>query len=469
MAAKRLFDEMEPDADQRRIGRSIRTRPFFASIIGETFRGNSWQNICTALEPMLRRVVNEEVERGLVRGARSLTWSPSLRIHGPEPSNLQLIFSKNLSLPIFTGAKIRDAENNPLLLCIVDKSGDEAVQTTLPYPIQLDIVVLDGDFPHGELTNSTWSMEEFNNSIVKERTGKRPLLVGDVLVTMRDGFAVVGDIEFTDNSHWIRGRKFRLGARVVPGSCHGVRILEAFTEPFAVRDHRGELYRKHHPPMLNDDVWRLENISKDGAFHKRLAFKHINTVQEFLKLFIVDPAKLRRILGAGMSDKKWEAVIKHASTCLMGNKVHIFHGPHYTVTLNPICQLVRAVINGQIYANNQELSSINQAYVKSLVREAYINWNSLEEVDELLSETALLTQGDPREQCPNHHQTMERPFQQLGYLPDKATDIIYSDVGSSNWPTNPTYHGTLIDSGIGYYIMDSTVDGDLEPSKHFPC
>ena len=34
-----------------------------------------------------------------------------------------------------------------------------------------------------------------------------------------------------------------------------------------------------------------------------------------------------------------------------------------------------------------------QAYVKSLVREAYINWNSLEEVDELLSETALLTQG----------------------------------------------------------------------------
>lgn len=147
--------------------------------------------------------------------------------------------------------------------------------------------------------------------------------------------------------------------------------------------------------MLNDDVWRLENISKDGAFHKRLAFKHINTVQEFLKLFIVDPAKLRRvcpllllkffiyyqmsfsqksnfcysyiilqqILGAGMSDKKWEAVIKHASTCLMGNKVHIFHGPHYTVTLNPICQLVRAVINGQIYANNQELSSINQVLV----------------------------------------------------------------------------------------------------------
>ena len=141
--------------------------------------------------------------------------------------------------------------------------------------------------------------------------------------------------------------------------------------------------------MLNDNVWRLEKISKDGAFHKRLASKHINTVQEFLKLFSVDPPKLRRvcslllltihdisldylfyssiilqqILGAGMSHKKWEAVIKHARTCIMGNKVYIFHGSHFTVILNPICQVVKAIINGQIYANSQELSSINQVLV----------------------------------------------------------------------------------------------------------
>lgn len=61
-----------------------------------------------------------------------------------------------------------------------------------------------------------------------------------------------------------------------------------------------------------------------------------------------------------MSDKKWEAVIKHAKTCTMGNKVYVFHGSNFTITLNPICQVVRAVINGQNYANNQELSGINQ-------------------------------------------------------------------------------------------------------------
>ncbi|CAL9031612.1 unnamed protein product [Prunus brigantina] len=45
--------------------------------------------------------------------------------------------------------------------------------------------------------------------------------------------------------------------------------------------------------MLEDEVWRLEKIGKDGAFHKKLASE--NTVQDFLKLFVVDRSKLRRI------------------------------------------------------------------------------------------------------------------------------------------------------------------------------
>lgn len=75
--------------------------------------------------------------------------------------------------------------------------------------------------------------------------------------------------------------------------------------------------------------------------------------------------------------------------------------------------------------------------------------------------------GNPGDEqyCPNHHQTMGRPFQQLEYLPHKTFDnIIYSDAGGSNWVTNSTsnYHGTVqINSGIGYYIIDSTVDGEL--------
>lgn len=55
------------------------------------------------------------------------------------------------------------------------------------------------------------------------------------------------------------------------------------------------MYKKHHPPSLEDEVWRLEKIGKDGAFHKKLSSFGINTVQDFLKLSIVDPSKLRKV------------------------------------------------------------------------------------------------------------------------------------------------------------------------------
>lgn len=55
------------------------------------------------------------------------------------------------------------------------------------------------------------------------------------------------------------------------------------------------VYKKHHPPMLEDDVWRLEKIGKDGAFHKKLAANGIKTVQDFLRLSVVNEPKLRRV------------------------------------------------------------------------------------------------------------------------------------------------------------------------------
>jgi hypothetical protein len=75
---------------------------------------------------------------------------------------------------------------------------------------------------------------------VKERTGKRPLLTGELNLTMRDGIAPIGDIEFTDNSSWIRSRKFRVAVRIAPGTNQSVRVREGMTEPFVVKDHRGE-------------------------------------------------------------------------------------------------------------------------------------------------------------------------------------------------------------------------------------
>jgi hypothetical protein len=54
------------------------------------------------------------------------------------------------------------------------------------------------------------------------------------------------------------------------------------------------VYKKHHPPLF-DEVWRLEKIDKDEAFHKRLSQENINNVKDFLILLFRDPPMLENI------------------------------------------------------------------------------------------------------------------------------------------------------------------------------
>ncbi|KAM7268629.1 hypothetical protein ACFE04_010795 [Oxalis oulophora] len=383
MAAKRFLNESSSSDDQDdQNERRTRTRPSFANIVGEVTAMNSFRNLFSTIEPLLRRVVNEEVNRVFTNNVRFNR--PPLLIQQMQPSGLKLIFAKTISLPIFTGTKITTVDNSQLQILLVDTRGGEQVHTSFPHPIKAEVVVLDGDFLAGHDNNIHWTSEEFESNIVKERTGKRPLLAGELSVTVRDGYGLIGDVEFTDNSSWIRSRKFRIGVRVVPGSYHGVRICEGITEAFIVKDHRGELYKKHHPPRLEDEVWRLEKIGKDGVFHKKLASDGIHTVQDFLKLSTVETSKLRVILGPGMSDKMWEAEINH----------RVYQG--------------------------HDLNILSRSYIDSLVREAYANWSSLEVVEGFSIETALLTQGEEEvDQYPNE--------QTMGYLPST------SHMGSDDW------------------------------------
>lgn len=55
------------------------------------------------------------------------------------------------------------------------------------------------------------------------------------------------------------------------------------------------VYKKHYPPAMNDEVWRLEKIGKDGSFHRRLNNAGIFTVEDFLRLVIRDSQKLRTV------------------------------------------------------------------------------------------------------------------------------------------------------------------------------
>lgn len=55
------------------------------------------------------------------------------------------------------------------------------------------------------------------------------------------------------------------------------------------------VYKKHYPPALHDEVWRLDRIAKDGALHKKLMKAAILTVEDFLRLLVRDPQKLRNV------------------------------------------------------------------------------------------------------------------------------------------------------------------------------
>lgn len=164
--------------------------------------------------------------------------SPPPRILGPEGKVLQLHFKTRMPPHIFTGAKVEGEQGAAIHVVLIDVNTGSVVQTGPESVAKLNIVVLEGDF-HEE-DNENWTMEHFENHEVKEREGKRPLLTGELQVTLKEGVGTIGDLTFTDNSSWIRSRKFRLGVKISPGCCEGIQIREAKTEAFAVKDHRGE-------------------------------------------------------------------------------------------------------------------------------------------------------------------------------------------------------------------------------------
>lgn len=360
-----------------------RKRPALASVIVEALKVDSLQKLCSSLEPILRRVVSEEVERALAKlgPARIAARSSPKQIEGPDGRNMQLHFRSRLSLPLFTGGKVEGEQGASIHVVLIDSNTGHVVTTGPESCLKLDVVVLEGDFNNED--DDDWTQEEFESHVVKEREGKRPLLTGDLQVTLKEGVGTLGELIFTDNSSWIRSRKFRLGMKVAPGYSEGIRIREAKTEAFTVKDHRGELYKKHYPPSLNDDVWRLEKIGKDGAFHKKLNTAGIFTVEDFLRLMVRDPQKLRHILGSGMSNKMWDALIEHAKTCALSGKLYVYYpddSKSVGVVFNNIYELSGLIASDQYYSADS-LSDSQKVYVDSLMKKAYENWSQVVEYD----------------------------------------------------------------------------------------
>ncbi|KAH7671740.1 CALMODULIN-BINDING PROTEIN60 [Dioscorea alata] len=364
---------LEPSADGMEHGSDAKRQkgPILESVIEEALKVDSLQKLCSSLEPVLHRVVSVEVERALAKlgPARLGTRSPSKRIEGPDGRNLQLHFRSRLSLSLFTGGKVVGEQGAAIHVVLLDANTGHVVTSGPESSAKLDVVVLEGDFNNEDV----WTDEDFESHVVKEREGKRPLLTGDLQVSLKEGVGTLGELIFTDNSSWMQSRKFRLGLKIASGFCDGIRIREAKTEPFAVKDHRGKLYKKHYPPSLMDDVWRLEKIGKDGPFHKKLNKAGIFTVEDFLRLVVRDSQKLRNILGSGMSNKMWESLVEHAKTCVLSGKYYAYYSDdtrNFGVIFNSIYESFGLIAGGQYYPA-ESLSESQKVFVDTLVKKAY--------------------------------------------------------------------------------------------------
>ena len=139
---------------------------------------------------------------------------------------------------IYTRSKIKDEDGRPVEIALRDTRSRSIVTDDPLSSIKIKICVLNGEF--GSNGSEDWTEAEFNASILRERDGKGPLLTGERFITLKNGVGCISRIILTDNSRWLRSRKFRLGAKVVQPTSSGANIKEGRSEPFVVKDNRGE-------------------------------------------------------------------------------------------------------------------------------------------------------------------------------------------------------------------------------------
>ncbi|CAA3007015.1 calmodulin-binding 60 C [Olea europaea subsp. europaea] len=340
------------------------------SAFGEPENGQAVQELVLILEPIFRNVVREEVERAI----NPLLRPSQNQIESSGSRTLQLRFDCELPGTIFTGNRILSEDRVPVKVALYD-SGSKNLITSGPLSsLQVDIVVLDGDFSPDDQNN--WTEKDFVSKIVPNREGKRPLVTGELSVQLKEGVGCIGEASFTDNSSWIRSGRFRLGLKPNANST----IREGISKAFKVKDHRGESYQKHYPPSLDDEVWRLEKIAKGGPSHKLLAQNDIFSVRDFLRLYITDQPSLRSLLK--ISNKKWDTIIGHAATCKLDNKFYYINAHGIRLLFNCIYDLVGATFDGQNYLPLNKLDMNQMQIVENLKQHVYKNLMELVPIDD---------------------------------------------------------------------------------------
>ncbi|XP_062202238.1 calmodulin-binding protein 60 F-like [Phragmites australis] len=279
-------------------------------------------------------------------------------------TSIRLRFLNVLKPPIYTNKDITDENNAAIKVAVFE--GDKMITTGPLSKAEIEILVLHGSFYNKCRDN--WTEEEFDKHIVLGRNEQ-----GLVLGTVR---LINGEVELSQ-IHFKEGscrKKIIMAARVCKSKNTAGRVWEAIMEPVEVKDRRNEPNEKSNPPRLYDDVYRLEEIAKDGAYHKRLKEANICTVQDFLKALNKDSNELFKILQMKKKGKSWFKMIGHARECILedSHELKAYHTEDGNVVLffNCVHDLVGARCRGN-YITCDEFNPLQKASVNKLKNHAY--------------------------------------------------------------------------------------------------
>ncbi|XP_058740521.1 calmodulin-binding protein 60 B-like isoform X1 [Vicia villosa] len=299
--------------------------------------------------------------------------------------SLELRFDNDDKLPDTTFTKTNIIQKDePLQVALFDVRSKSIVNDGPFSSIKIQICPIKSEFKSCD--DEDWTEAEFKDNILRERENKEPLLVGDRFVTLKNGVASIYKIMFTDNSGWVRDKKFSLGAKAMK---NGEIIKEGRSQALIrVKDGRGESYKKHYPPYLKlkDDVWRLKKIAKNGPFHKRLRNNEIHNVKDLLRLLITNESSLREKFEK-IQNKSWSDIIEHARSCVVDDYMLYSYemiGQPVLLLFNVIYELVAVTFGEQKFylPDDLTLTPIQKNLVNIVKKDAYKNIENLKAIDE---------------------------------------------------------------------------------------
>ncbi|GJN34837.1 hypothetical protein PR202_gb23536 [Eleusine coracana subsp. coracana] len=341
----------------------------FRQIRGQEFM----RMLLPVLGSMVQRVVSEEIEKTF----RQFTTPspPRLLVGRNQRPRYQLVFLNGLKT-VYTMSKLESDEGTAVKVAIIEtltNNQTEIVSSGHLSSVKVEVVVLHGHF-NGK-NEESWAPEDFNHHIVSGREKSGQLLTGNLILKLNEGEAFLENATFTDNSSFTSTKMFRLGLRLLNAS--GDRVLEGVTEPFRVSE-GAQGFEKHYPPTLDDEVWRLEKIRKNGPYHQALSNEGIDSVQKFLRAYMMDEQKLIKIFSK-MAHSTWKSIIGHAMTCKFGDGLYLHKVKDQDAGLffDAIYKLV-GVKFGDCYKPLDQLDQMEKNLADSLKRAAYQNMGNLQ-------------------------------------------------------------------------------------------